>query len=77
MAANSKRQFQLVWLEGDSVTNITISLNDMTYNTDDYEYIYSLQDNIDNILDMKVDEVIHHQFNRDDSTRKGVIRRHK
>ena len=77
MSAHSNRAFQLLWLEGDATTHIEESLNDILANEKEYEYMYSLQDRIDDLLDMDVDEVIFHQFIRDDSTRKGVIRRSK
>ena len=77
MSVHTIRTFQLVWLEGNATTNIEESLVDILANEEEYEYMYSLQDRFDELMDMKVDEVIYHQFIRDDSSRKGVIRRSK
>lgn len=74
----SKRVYQIVFLEGNSVVNMDVPLNRLYDDTkNDFEYIYSMQEEIDNILNLKVNEVMYCQFNRDDSSRKGVLRRKK
>ncbi len=46
-------------------------------NVDDLEYIYALQDMLDEVLDLQLDESIYFQPNRDNNLAKGIITRVK
>jgi hypothetical protein len=52
MAAHSKRKFLIVFIEGvSSVVSEELSINKiMEEDKDAFEYIYAMQQNIDNIL---------------------------
>lgn len=72
---NSKRRYIFCFIEGKYASSGELSINDMLDTNNDYEYIYALQDNIDLILDLKVDEKLNLKFNRDYKDSDGVIKR--
>lgn len=76
---NSKREYKLLWdVHGETVEEI-VSLDRIVYeeNDSEYEYIYALQDDFDVILDLKINEIIPFQFNRDDKRERGIVKRIK
>jgi hypothetical protein len=77
MAAHSKRKFLIVFIEGvSSVVSRELSLNEILKEDNNaWEYIYAIQDNIDNILDLKLGERLEMQFNRDNKDSFGIIKR--
>ena len=79
MKANlSNRKFLLLWIEGEDAVRKIIFFDRLFHDAKqkgDYEYIYALQSDIDIVLDLKEGEKIPFQFNRDDETTKGFIKR--
>lgn len=73
----SKRVYDVQTSINGITENFTISLNEILYNDSDYETIYSMQEVIDDILDMKINKCLWFQPNRDDSESKGIITRIK
>lgn len=74
----SKRKYLCIWNENGELEKHTVLLGHFissSVRTNDYEYIYAMQERVDEILDMKADETIHFQFNRDDKNSKGIILR--
>ena len=72
----SARKFLCAWIEGGEVQSLETNLDDIHEkgeNESDFEYNYAIQDSIDKVLDLKVDESMNFQFNRDDKDSKGVI----
>jgi len=76
----SKRVFEILFFEGGQSIHLEVELNELfsdTSNEDNFEYVYAMQDSIDDILDLRVNDTMYFQFNRDDVNTKGVIRRIK
>lgn len=78
---SSQRKFLLLYVEqGESVKTI-LTLEDLFMLSEnqgeDFEYLYSLTYKIDKILDLKVNENIYVQGNRDNEYSKGVLTRIK
>lgn len=75
----SKRKYTIAIADAEGLSLERISLNSLIEkgrgNQNEYEYIYALTDILDSVLDLKVDESIYFQPNRDDKTSKGIIRR--
>jgi len=77
---NTKREYKLLWDVHGETSEETVCLDRIVYGEDgeedsEYEYIYALQDDFDTILDLKIDEIIPFQFNRDDKREKGIVKR--
>jgi hypothetical protein len=82
---NSRRQYSLLFFEGnDHIVIHDISISDIYNQTDEeedegcgglYEWKYSLQDEIDTLLDMKLGETVNIYGNRDDKNSLGAIKR--
>lgn len=47
------------------------------YKKSDGELMYAIRENIDSVLDLKLNETMYFQPNRDDKTTKGIILRTK
>ncbi len=74
---NSKRLFIVTFIEGDdSFTKDNVSL-ELLLSNDNSEWIYACQEEIDNILDLKVGERFVMNFNRDNADSLGMIKRIK
>lgn len=75
----SARIYRVVmWDERGAFIDETVRLNDLYQNEDDTpEYIYSLQEQFDEILDMKVNEKKSFLHNRDDKNSLALIVREK
>lgn len=73
----SKRNYAVQISEGGIVNTIKpISINDLLKeHKNGFEYIYSLQENIDDILDLKINECMFFKGNRDNDLSKGIITR--
>ena len=73
---NSKREWKLIIVCDTDVVQVTVDLEtiyEKTDQEDDYEYNYAIQDEIDKLLDMKVNDKIFFQFNRSDESEPGLI----
>ena len=82
LTTNSKRQYVATWIDGNEVQILDLNLDQIMFGNpkdkdNQFEYIYALQDVLDEILDMKLNEVKVVQFNRDDKSTLGVIKRIK
>lgn len=82
MAANnnqpniqSKRHYKVAICDQIGLSVEKITLNRLMDDSQDLELFYALRDLIDEVLDLKVDESIYFQPNRDDKNTKGIIRR--
>lgn len=80
----SNRLYRAVWFETELIDLKSLSLEDIFEDVDNliteaqqsnFEWQYAIQDKIDNVLDMKKDETIYFQFNRDDENTKGILKR--
>lgn len=72
---NSKRKYRICVCDqiGMSVENMTLhTINDSKM---DAEYIYAMCEIIDEILDLRVEESMYFQSNRDNKNAKGIIYR--
>ena len=77
-AVLSNRKWKLIMLDGSNVIEVNVDLETIYQKTEqenDYEYNYAIQERIDDLLDMKPDEKIFFQFNRDDKNDTGLIYR--
>ncbi len=71
---NSSRKYNIVGFEYGEVINETLTLFQLLKPyKDGFEYIYAVQEETDNILDLKVNETINISLNRDNKDCKGVI----
>lgn len=76
ISVNSSRRYSLQISEEGETINKEISLVSLlVHNASDYEYIYSLSDEIDKVLDLKIKESMNFQPNRDNKHSKGIITR--
>lgn len=78
---SSQRVFLFVFVEVGELTRDTLTLEELFMLSEEqgeeFEYLYSLTDEIDTILDLKVNENIYIQGNRDNKHSKGVLTRIK
>lgn len=74
----SKRTFAVSFTEYGNFTNEKITIQEIAETSKgDFEWIYAMQDSIDDILDLKVNQTILFDFNRDNKLATGFIRRIK
>ena len=52
-----------------------LSIYEKSEDENDFEYNYALQDSIDEILDLKINETIYFQYDRNDQNSKGLLTR--
>lgn len=69
----SKRHFYIIGLENCVPLNISYSLNEILEDLNDTELMYSLQENLDNILDLNTGEALTMYSNRDNQIAKNLI----
>lgn len=76
MKLNTKRRYKIAVQENDAIfkdefplTRLDISIR----GDDDAEYIYALQDRMDDVLDLRRGESMYFQPNRDNESTKGII----
>jgi len=72
---DSKRQYSVETSVNGIIENSTIDFSEIIDSKSIAETIYSMQEIIDEILDLKIKESIYFQPNRDDSKSKGIITR--
>lgn len=72
---NSKRRYKVAICDQIGLTIENVTLNSLTDTKQDLELFYAIQDIIDEVLDLKVEESMYFQPNRDDKNSKGIIRR--
>lgn len=72
---NSKREWVLTFKLGSTEKVNLLSIYKKSENENDFEFNYALQDSIDEILDMKINETIYFQYDRDDQNSKGLLTR--
>lgn len=66
----TKRKYRVIGEDLDEV----LSFNDLFLDrANDYEYIYTLQEVADDIMDLKVSQSMFVQLSRDDKDVKGVL----
>lgn len=77
MGVNSSRTYLCLWSEAGEIHRKEISVSRIFNNSknSEFEYIYAVQDRCDEILDLKLNESMYFQFNRDDEDSKGIIKR--
>lgn len=73
----SKRQFEVVGFEGGQKVKVKFSVSRLFDKKEEQELFYTLQEVIDNVLDLKVGEALFIDLNRDNREDKGVILRTK
>ena len=71
----SRREWVLTFKLGSTEKVNLLSIYEKSENENDFEFKYALQDSIDEILDMKINETIYFQYNRDDKNSKGLLTR--
>ena len=72
----SKREYLLIYVEQGNKVQKVLTLKDLLLlKENDFEYIYSLAEEIDNILDLEVNENFYILGSRGDRNSKGVITR--
>ena len=71
----SKRMYSVEESVNGVISNYRIKLMEIFDKESDSETIYSLQDRIDDIMDLKNKKSLFFQPNRDDSDSKGIITR--
>jgi hypothetical protein len=72
----SKRQYKIVWVENGETIEKVVTLPEIYESEEEgFEWQYSLQDKIDEILDLKPNETMYCQFNRGGAWIKGIIER--
>tara|TARA_R100000995_G_scaffold84922_1_gene65899 strand:+ start:21375 stop:21626 length:252 start_codon:yes stop_codon:yes gene_type:complete len=77
---NSYRKWKLIIICENDVYQVKVDLEKIYAKTDqedDYEYMYAIQEQIDKLLDMKKNERIAFEFNRNDNSEPGYIIRTK
>lgn len=72
---NSHRHYIAAYIEYDRPLTSSFSLMDVLDDTDDMEWKYAVQDEIDKLLDLKIGERMQCQFNRDNFDSQGWIKR--
>ncbi len=78
---NSKRMFAVVFIEGESTySNPAVKLHEIYPEGhvpmgSQWEWHYAIQDNIDEVLDLKPGERLQMNFNRDNADSAGFIKR--
>ncbi len=78
MSNLSNRKYKAVMLEQGETSTAEISLGDLLEEDDqgnNWEYIYTLQEHVDEVLDLKVGDSAYFQPNRDNKKSKGFIYR--
>ena len=73
----SKREWVLTFELGDTEVVNLATIYEKTDQENDFEYNYALQEIVDEILDMKFNETIYFQHNRDDENSKALLTRIK
>ncbi len=76
METNSKREYELSIAECGQTT-VSRCRIDAVLEDDGFEYQYAMQYIIDDVLDLKLNESMYFQPNRDDKSSKGIILRIK
>ena len=74
MEINSNRKFK-VQISSLIVEDFTIDLDEIINNPDALEVIYAMNEILDKILDLKLNESMYFQPNRDNNKSKGIITR--
>ena len=71
---HSKRKYTAFIMENDFVINADICLRNITEpKKNDFEYIYSLADILDDVLDLQILGVLKFQPNRDDRNSSALL----
>lgn len=71
---NSKRKYTGFIMENDFVINADICLRNITEpKKNDFEYIYSLAEILDDVLDLQILGVLKFQPNRDDRNSSALL----
>lgn len=71
---NSKREFIIIFIEGNAATALYPTIYDLQMDTDE-EWKYAVSEIMDSVLDLKVGEMLHMRFNRDNQDSAGIIKR--
>lgn len=72
----SVREFRVLISENMEYTVKELTLDEVINNKQDYEFMYAMEEIIDDILDLKKGDQIYFQPNRDDKNSKGIILRY-
>ncbi len=71
----SKREYSIVFFEGRDGIVIKTKLANIFDDSDDVEWKYAVQEEIDAVLDLDINETLKMTFNRDDDESIGIIKR--
>lgn len=74
----SVRQYKVAISDNSGISIEFVKVNALfnpIKNAEEYEFIYAMRELVDDILDLKMNEAIYFQSNRDDKTTKGIIHR--
>tara|TARA_R100000781_G_scaffold84645_1_gene52093 strand:- start:386 stop:676 length:291 start_codon:yes stop_codon:yes gene_type:complete len=74
---NTRRKWLLIFEDGVMETITLTSIYSKSDQESNWEYNYALNAIIDEVLDMKVNETIYFQHNRDDENSKSLLTRIK
>lgn len=72
---NTKRKFAIAYIESFEPVAIKTDLHRILNDSNDYEWAYSIRENFDSLLDLKIGERLQMQFNRDNENSTGFIQR--
>jgi len=75
---NSNRVYQIAIAEASNIYTYDVPLAALIApdkQDNNFEYIYSLRDILDNVLDLKINESMYFQPNRDNKNTKAIILR--
>lgn len=76
MLVNTKRHYQIALCEGSKIALMGIEAGLIIQPKEhDYEYIYALNEMLDEILDLKVGDSLYFKHNRDNKDSKAIILR--
>lgn len=71
----SKRKFVITFIQGDEGFTTAATLPEILDENEEWEWKFSVHEEIDNVLDLKIGECYFMKFNRDNPDSNGVIKR--
>lgn len=75
---SSKRAYTVAGFENGHFVRFELSIKDLVEDKEDsFESLYAIQEEVDEILDLKVDETLSVSLNRDNKNCKGILLRIK
>lgn len=71
----STRKYIIAFIEGDSAHSFTQTIKDILDDSHEWEWCYACHERLDDILDLKVNDRLSMEFNRDNDDSVGYIKR--